>query len=163
MAKKDAGEPQASRDMARIANDLYASTDPLRKGLINQSTSFMEGGFDPTQTPSFGALKLATETQFDNARNRVIQSTPEGGALASALSNVELGRAGALTGGTADIYNQEQGKAFSLATGAPLQASMGGLSNAGGIQAQIAQANASQNAAAKTGIGYGVGSFLGNK
>jgi hypothetical protein len=83
--------------------------------------------------------------------------------LASALSNVELGRAGALTGGTADIYNQERAQALSLATGAPLQQSTAGLGQAGSIQAQIAQANAARDSAAKSGAGQGVGTAIGMK
>jgi hypothetical protein len=160
MGKKDADEPKSSQALARVAEDLYNRTGAVRNPLIDQSADFVNSGFDPTQTPSFGAMKLATETQFDNARQRVLRSTPEGGGLASALSNIELGRAGALTGGTADIYNQERGQALSLATGAPLQQSTAGMGQAGAIQAQIAQANAARDSAAKTGLGFGVGSLL---
>lgn len=149
-------EPQSSQDLARLATQLAAESAPLRQGLIGQSMDFMSGDFDVTGTPQFGALKQATEQQFDTARQRVLGSAPEGGALTQALTNVEMGRAGALTQGIGGLAGQQQAQALGLATGQTGQA-ISGLGGAAGVQSQMAQAQAAQNASTKQGMGQGAG------
>lgn len=154
--------PGSVSELERIARELFGQTDPLRRGLIGRSEQFLEGGLDPTASPLFAPLKQATEQQFDLARERTLSSLPQGGALQSALGDIETGRAQTLTQGIGDISQGELSRALTLATGAPPQA-IAGLSGAGGIQAQIAQANATQNAAVKEGLGRGVGAIAGSK
>lgn len=160
MGGKNQSEPQSSQILADIGKQLFNETDPLRTGLIDRSQSFLDNGL---QGPQFDVLKNAVESQYANAKNNIIGSTPAGGALTSQIANLEQGKANTLTQGIGDLYNQETNRAMSLATGAPLQGGIGSLSGAGNIQAQIAMANANQNASAKTGIGFGLGSYLGGK
>lgn len=46
MGKGSTEEPASSQELARIASDLYSSTDPLRQNLIGRSMSFL--GIDPS-------------------------------------------------------------------------------------------------------------------
>ena len=145
-------EPRSSRELAAIASQLFGETAPLRGELIGQSEAFLGGGLDVTQTPQFGALKQATEQLFDVARQRALGGVAEGGALTQALTDIEAARAGALTGGIGELAQQQQAQALGLATGTTGQA-LAGLGQAGGIQAQIAQAQAAQQAGMKGGLG----------
>lgn len=115
---------------------------------------------DVTQSPMFGTLKNAIESQYGRARENVISSTPAGGGLVSALSNLERGRADALTTGIGGLAQDELNRAFSLATGG-MQSGFGGLSNAANIQAQLAAADAQRNSAAKSGLGSAIGTGVG--
>lgn len=142
---------------------LFRQTDPLRRGLIERSESFIEGGLDVTQSPQFAALKQGAEDQFGRARKDIIASTAEGGALTSALTEAELAKAGALTRGTSDLAAQELNRAFSLATGQPLQAAIQGIGQQQAIQAQQQQAQAQQDAATKNALGTGFGVAAGSK
>lgn len=118
--------------------------------------------FDVTQLPQYGAMKQAAEAQYGRARDNLISSSPGGGALTSALSRLENERASAMTGIVGNLADQETSRAFSLATGTVPQV-IGGLGQAGAIQAQIGANNASQNAAAKQGLGLAAGGYLGGK
>lgn len=149
----------SANDLSGMAKALFAETDPLRRGLIGRSEQFLGGGLDVTQSPMYGALKQGAEDQYARARRNILAATPGGGALTSALTDLEKAKAGTMTAGTGELANQELARAMSLATGAPLTASFGGLGTAGSIQAQAAQAEAAQNAAAKGAMGQGAGSM----
>ena len=149
----------AGNELAGVARQLFAETDPLRKGLISQSEDFLKGNRDVYGTPAYGALKQGAESQYGRARQNILQNTPGGGALTSALAGNEYAKAGTLTQGAGALYGDELNRATSLATGAPLTGALGGLGTAGSIQAQLAQAQATQNAASKQALGQGAGAL----
>lgn len=172
MGGKSQSEPSSSKALSAIAKNLYLQTDPIRSALINRSANFLGvpetqstpvGPPNITNTPEYDFLKSTIEKQYGQARQNAIGSTAPGGGLSRALTDIENARAGNLVSGKANLYDQEMNRAFSLATGTPLQTATSGLGQSGAIQAQIAQSNSSQNAAAKQGIGFGVGSQLGSK
>jgi len=114
-------------------------------------------------TPGYDFLKNTVEKQYGQARENALATTAPGGGLARVLSQIEMGRADSMIAGKSNLYDTEMNRAFSLATGTPLTTSTSALGTAGNIQAQIAMANAQQNAAAKQGIGMGTGMMLGGK
>ena len=59
-------------------------------------------------TPSFGAVKGAIETQFDNARQRAIDVGAPGGGLTSALGDIETDRARSTAEGLGKLGLNEQ-------------------------------------------------------
>jgi hypothetical protein len=157
MRKKNEDPTNASADMlAKIAGDLYTKTDPLRTQLIGRSNNFLSGNLDVTQSPMFGSLKDAVDSQFAKARGNTIGNTPSGGALTAALTGLEGDRASTMTQGIGDLAQGEMDRSFGLATGM-LPQTTGGLSAAAGIQAQMLGQQQAQSAAAKQGTGAGLG------
>lgn len=158
------GTPAAYDVQADLAKQLFDQTSPIRQGLIDRSSAFLNGGLDAS--PQFSALKANIEPQYNIARDNIIGDTPSGGALTSALTNLEAARAHDLTQGASDVYNSELARAMNLATGGTGE-SLSALGNAGSIQAQLAAAEAArkaqQNSAALGAIGTGVGGWLGSK
>jgi hypothetical protein len=77
----------------------------------------------PAYAPLYQLARSGVESQYGQARENIMSSTPRGGALAENLANLEMGRAqqaGALPAQIAapliqDIYN----KAYGVAFGAP--------------------------------------------
>ena len=111
---------------------------------------------DVTQSPMYGAIKNAMDTQFKLARDNTIARSAPGGSLTSALANLESQRAGAMVTGIGGLAQDELSRAYGLATGGA-QMSTSGLSSAAAIQAQLAAANAQRQGAAKSGLGSGLG------
>jgi len=153
----------APRNLESLAIQLFSQTDPLRQSLIGQAEDFLSGDFDVTTLPQFDTLKSAVESQFGRAQENIISTTPTGGALIDALSGLEGDRASTLTQGIGDIATDQLNRAFSLATGAPLQASANAFSGAAQLQGQMAQAEATRDAGTKSALGFGIGSILGGK
>ena len=161
--KKGGGSNSSAADaQAQIAQHLIQQTDPLRASLINQSSQFLAGGNNPTNSPSYLALKDSADTNFSRARENTIASTAAGGGLTSALTNLEGQRAATLSQGAGAAYQDELSRALSLGTGLT-QTGLGGLGTAGAIQAQMASANAVQNAGKAQGLGSGLGAMIGMK
>lgn len=140
-----AKEPESSKTLAQLSEQLYGQTDPVRQALIDQASQFLSGGFDLSSLPQYAALKNAVESQYGRARENVLGSVAGGGSLSDALADVEIGRAGSLVQGIGGIANDQLALAQSLATGSPLSASFGGLGQAAGIQGSLANANAQRN------------------
>lgn len=155
------GSNAAADTQARLAEQLFSQTDPTRVGLINRSQDFLESG-DVTASPQFAFLKDITESQFGRAQDSVIAGTPTGGALTSALGDLERDRASSLIQGTAALNESELARAMTLATGTTGQ-SLGALGSAGSIQAQEAAARASQSAGKAGALGQGAGAYAGLK
>ena len=88
---------------------------------------------------------------------------PAGGGLTEALANNITSTNAAQAALPGQIIDSELNRAFSLATGAPLQASTSLASNAAGLQANAANQAAANSSAAKQGIGVGAGSYLATK
>lgn len=161
-ASGDKGAPSApSNDaLGELAKKLFMQTNPLRKNLINRSNQFLAGGMDVTQSPIYGALASATDAQYKRARDNVIGNTAPGGALTSALSNVESNRANMLAQGAGTIAGDETNRALTIATGGSAQG-LNSLGQAGATQAGLANAQANRDSAMKQGLGQGLGSIIG--
>ena len=153
-SQKPAPTPAADAQ-ARIAQQLFRESTPIRQGLNLRSREFLETG-DVTSGPAFAGLKDVIESQFGRAREAVIGATPTGGALTSALTDLEGRRASALVGGTAALTEQELGRALELGTGL-VPTAVGGLGQAGGIQASAAASAQQASAQKASGTGEAVG------
>ena len=161
---QSASNPAADR-LAEIADQLFKQTDPLRQDLIGQAGDFLSGDRDVTGLPAFQASKGTLESQFGRARDSIIGNTATGGQLTDQLAQLERGRATDLTNLEAGLGESELARAVALATGGATTG-VGGLGAAGGIQSQMAQALAAQNAGKAGGLGAaagGLGAFLGSK
>ena len=159
---KEADEPKSSKEAAKIAKKLYQQTNPLRNTMIGNYENFVDGGYDVSQNPVWGAGRNVVEDQYNVARENVIGNVPAGGALTDQLAGVEEARAASLGQLGANVSQDEYNKAYGMATGAPAQA-MGTLANVGGQQAM---ANAQQTAGkygALGDLGQGAGMYLGMK
>lgn len=146
------GPASASGVQAKIAKELFEKSAPIRESLFGRSEDFLQGGLDPTASPMFAPVKNQVESSFDSARDRTIANTPAGGALSSALAQIESGRAGALAQGVGAISQQELQNAMGLGVG-QLPGVQAGLGSAAAAQAQEAAAKSS----AKGGKGQAVG------
>ena len=153
---------QAAQAQTALAQELIGETRPLRQNLISDAFGFLSGDRDVTGLPEFAAAKGANEAQFGRARENIIGSTPTGGALTSALGNLEGQRASNQVAFTGDIAGNEINRALQLATFGAAQGSRG-LGSAGFIQAQRAGAEGAQNAAKSQGLGQALGGLLGGK
>jgi hypothetical protein len=192
MSKKNTDKANKATDtLAGIAQNLYGQTDPIRQALIGRSAAFLgaptsasTGRFgitsvrdmrpglgrqmqqtqplDVTQSPMYGTLKNAIDSQFKLATDNTIARTAPGGQLSSALSGLEGQKASAMASGIGGLAQDELARAYGLATGGA-QMSTSGLASAGAIQAQIAAAQAQRDGAAKQGIGQGAGQLAGAK
>jgi len=158
----NSGRERPDQTQQRIAEELFSQTDPLRRGVIDRSESFVSNPNDVFNLPGYAAVKDTTESQYGRARDSVIANTPEGGALTSALGDLERNRASDLVQGTARLNDSELSRAMTLATGSTGQ-SLAALGSAGAIQAQR-EASDDAGKAAKTGaVGQGAGAYFGSK
>jgi hypothetical protein len=159
-----AGSSSAYDVQSQLAQQLFSQTDPIRQSLIGRSQDYLTNGIGAS--PQFDAFKANEEAMYNQARDNIISDTPAGGALTSALVNLEGNRARDLTQARGAIDSEELARAMTIGTGTTGQA-LGALGQAGGIQAQIAAANAARNAekdaAIYSAIGTGVGGYLGSK
>lgn len=145
------------------ASRLLDQTDPLRKKLIGQSKAFLNGGMDVMSTPEFLAMKQFAGLQADQAKDNILETMPNGGVLLDKLADVDIGKARGLSEAAGSIYGNQLNRATALATGAPLNAAMGGLGALTQLDAAREQADADREAGAKGGIGAALGGFLGGK
>jgi len=145
---------------ARIAEQLFSQTDPIRKNLINRSQGFLEGGID--SSPAFEAFRAQSDPILARARENIIQQTPEGGGLISALSNLDTERARMQTQARGQIDEQERNLAVLLGTGTIPQ-TMQGLGSASFAQAQNLASAQQREGAIYSAIGEGAGAAMGGK
>ncbi len=139
------------------------------------------------RNPSFGAMKSAIESQFNNARQSAIATGGEGGALQGVLGGIEASRAGGLAQALGQLAQQEQQRRLqeimanaNFGTTLTNQSQRGFAGSAGafaplaGAQAAIAQANIAGDASNKNAkVGFqgdqfnnlseGVGMMAGGK
>jgi hypothetical protein len=158
---KDADPGEGANKLAWIAEQQLQQAQPIKNALIDRSKAFLGGGGDLYGTPSFQALKSASDTQFKTARNNVMSSLPQGGALLESLANLEGQKASNLTQGYGNLYENELSRAFALGTGGTPVA-MNALGQAAGVSGQLAQAQSQQNQAMNQSLGYAAGSYLGS-
>ena len=143
-----------------LTNSVLSGASPVTAPYSATAPATMSPMLDVTQSPMYQSVKNAAETQYGRARQDILASTPAGGALYGNLANLDLSKADLLTQQTGALAQDELNRAFSLATGMPMQA-MSGLGNAGLIQAQMANQEAQRNASAKQGLGQAAGTAIG--
>lgn len=147
--------------LAGMYKKLLKQTDPLRKELISQSNTFLQGGMDVGLTPEFNAIRSMADSQGKLARENILSSLPGGGVLLDKLADVDIEKARTLTSASSDIYNNQLNRAMSLATGSPFQ---GGVTGLGGLaQNELARSQAAQaqQAGQKNALGSAVGGIAG--
>lgn len=159
---KHADPTQASNQLAAISQRVLDEAAPLKNALMSRYLNFAESGFDPAQLPQYGSLKNSVDQQYGRARENILSSTPSGGGLISALSNLEGQRAGSLATGLGGLADNEMARALGLATGQQ-PAALGGLSSAAQSQGNIALAQSQQAAGNAQAIGGALGSYFGSK
>lgn len=152
----------ANWTLDQIANNLFQQTDPLRRGLIDQSQNFLSGGMDPTATPEFAAIRSYADQQAKQAKDSILETLPSGGTLLDKLADVDIGKARTLTDASAGIYGDNLSRALTLATGGT-QSAISSRAAADQLIAAREQADADRDAAAKGGAGAAVGGALGGK
>jgi len=152
----------ASNAMAQIAGDLYKTTDPLRKNMVGGFEDFMEGGFDPTGTPMYGAGKQALETQYGTAKESIMSNLPKGGALLNALAGADISKAGDMATMSGNISQDVYNKAYGMATGAP-QTAISGYGGAANAMSGLAGQESAGKMGALGDIGLGGGMLLAGK
>jgi len=128
--------------------------------MIDRSQSFLSGGLDVTQSPMYGALKSGIEGQFGTARNNILSSLPQGGALLEALAGLEGQKAGAMATGIGGLASDELNRAYGLGTGGA-QAGLTGLGGAASLQQQMLLGQLQQRSGLMSGLGAGIGGLLG--
>jgi hypothetical protein len=146
----------AGYQLSKIAKELYEESTPLREAFMGDWTQLGAGKL-PTYTGTmYSALRKPIEDQYDVAKENILSSLPQGGALQSALAENETGRAMGLQGVLQDIFMDQLSKAYGYATGAPQQSisAFGGASQSAQTAAQIKAAN---EQAMMSGISSGVG------
>jgi len=160
--KNSGGSNKMDKAAGKIAMDYYNQTDPMRQQMIGNYGNFMEGGYDVSQNPVWGAGRGVIEDQYNVARENTIGASPRGGALTDQLAGVEESRAGALGNLAANVSQDEYNKAYGMATGVPQQ-SMGTLTTLAGNQAMANSQEQAGKYGALGGMGQGLGMYLGSK
>jgi hypothetical protein len=155
-------EERPEQTQARIARELFSQSDPTRTALFERSEDFLSDPGAVYDLPGFAAVKDTTESQYARARENIIASTPEGGALTSALADLERNRASDLVQGTARLGENELSRSLALSTGTT-GAALTSLGSAGAIEAQRDASDAAGKAAKAGGLGQGAGAYFGSK
>lgn len=156
----DAGDNPFATQQARIAEQLFTQTDPIRRKLIDRSQVYLSGGID--ESPAFQSYRAQSDPFYSRAQENIIQSTPEGGGLTEALSNLEADRARGLATARGSIDEQERNLAVLLGTGT-LPQTMQGLGSAAAVQGQNLASAQAREGAIFNAVGEGVGGWLGGK
>ena len=160
--------------LAKMGLQIFREGTPLRVGLTEDLMGFQSGQVSPTESPmfapAFAAMKGGVEDQYGVAKENILRSMPEGGALSGSMADLEMARAGDIGRGTAGvttgIVQDMLNKAFGVATGNTNQ-SMGGL---GTVAQTFGQRQAQQMAGetsmmqsvmdAAIGLGQAAGSMV---
>lgn len=166
MGSKGGGKPDTSAQNAQaaLAQEMFKQISPLRESLIGRSQSFLEGGLNPAASPLFAPTKASFDQQFKRAKENLIAGTPSGGAMTSALGNMEGQKATGLAAALGGISGQELQNALGL-VGAQTSTAGNMLGSAAASQAAQAQAYASQKGSKGQALGMlgggALGGFLG--
>lgn len=145
--------------LSQIAAQMFNQTQPSRDSWNEIFAQVQGGGYDPTTNAAYAPAREALEAQYGGARENVLASMPSGGALDSALANVETGRAREVGGLSSQIIMDLLNKSFGSAFGAPGEA-MGGASSAASLANQRTLAAQQATTAADKGLGsWGPGGF----
>lgn len=156
---------QLYNTMADISKAMYEEATPVRQGVMDMTTNILSGDYSPRILPAYAPLyseaKKSTEAQYGNARNSILESTPRGGQLYSALNDLAMQRAsqvGSLSSNlTSSLVSDIINRGFQGAYGASGTATSG-LSSAGNLAGNMA----AQQQQADSAKGQGLGSLTGN-
>lgn len=158
--------------LAKIAQDMFKQTGPMRSNLLNEMTAVSSGDYDPTKSPVYAPLfsqgKQGVESQYGIAKENILSNVPRGGAQVKALTDLEMGRAEQASSlpmlVSQDIMSDMLNKTYGTAFAAPQQ-SMSGLSSAaasyGNRAAAAQQAASAQQGALFQALGFMGGMALG--
>lgn len=176
MGKGDGGssapkESSYEKALARMAEELYGQTKPLRGRLLNQMGGIVRGKTTPQQTalfkPIFSQAKQGIEDQYGVAREDILSTLPRGGTQRKGLTDLAIGRAEQSSALPAQISSgilQDMiDKSYGVAFGTP-QTSISGLGTAAGTfgakQSQAMASESQENAAKYGGLGTAIGLAL---
>lgn len=162
--------------LARIANEMYDTTKGIRQTSLDQLSGVLGGNYNvqklPGYAPLYSTLRSGMEDQYNVAKENVTNSLPRGGALTSALSDLEGNRANQVGSLSAQIsgpiIQDMMNKAYGTAWQTPAQATQG----LGAASSSFANRYASDNAlqgsnngilsGGMSGIGQGIGYVAAN-
>lgn len=159
------GTRQRSREAAAqaktvsdMALGMFEESEPTRQAMFGNFEDIAAGRFDPTTSPmyapSFAAAKEGISDQYGLAKENIMSNLPRGGAMAGALTDLELERAKTESGLPAMMAQQIIGDMTNKAYGAAFgQTPVAGLNMAGQLAAGQQQAAAQQESALYGGLG----------
>jgi hypothetical protein len=177
-----------AKTVSQYASSLWGQTEPIRQSFAEDYfTPFLKGNYKPETMPGFAPLydigRTGIEDQYNVAKQNIEASTPRGGAMTNALSNLEYNRAksaGSLgsqisSNLISDLWNKAYNTGWVTApsqaitgqsTAAQLYQDALKTNAAANMQAQqlMAQQEMSSNAGKSSGagmLGTGLGSMLG--
>lgn len=144
--------------LAAMASELFSQTAPMRESLIGDMTSAAAGTYNPSKSPLFSPRFADVNKQYARARENIMSSTPRGGGLTAALTNLEGNRAGSVAEVNSGIINDMLSKAYGTAfSSQPMQGLSAAASGLSGRQSMAMQADAAQQAAKKQAQGQIIG------
>lgn len=155
--------------LSQVANEYYRNTAPLREEFLKQGMGVLQGTQPAETLPGvqglLGSVRPGIESQYNVARDNILASTPKGGGLTQALTNLESSRAGNLSEARtqilSDAVNKWLAQTYGGAFGAPGQA-MQGLTGAAGSYASRYGSNAAAQADRYGSYVGGASSDFGN-
>lgn len=151
---------QASGKTFDMAEQYWDETAPVRSGVIDRMAKFVNGGFDPAQSPLYAAQKKAIEEQYGTAMDNLLARLPGGGALNEGITGLEVGRANSLIDALAQIFNQEYTAALDMANASP-GTTFQGMGTGGNINAPVIGGQAQKQSANMNAFGNIISSIFG--
>jgi hypothetical protein len=161
-SKDDKQGQNATARQTEIAQWIFENAKPVAESLSGRYKNFLDGNLDVTGTPQYAAMKSAADSQFGRARDNIIATSAPGGALTSALANLETNRALGLVQGAGTLAENEMSRAFGIGTN-QVPVALQGYGNAAQTSAYRNAAASQQNSQAMQGIGYGAGRMFGGQ
>ena len=146
---------EAARAGSAMSQDYYTKTAPIRTGLIDRLTNFMNGNLDPTASAMFAPIKASTENQYQTARGNLMSDLPQGGALFEGLTDLEGKKADTTSNLIASLVQDEYNKAYAMGQGSQ-QVAASGITNAANASSGAAQAGAAGQQAGAAGTANAV-------
>jgi hypothetical protein len=146
----------AANQAATMSGDYYTKTAPIRTGLIDRLTNFMNGNLDPTASAMYSPIKTSAENQYQTGRENLMSELPQGGALFEGLANLEGQKADTTSNLIAALVKDEYNKAYAMGQGSQ-QVAASGITDAANASSGAANALANQQQAGAAGTANAVG------
>lgn len=155
---------QAAQTLADISKGLYEEGTKVRGMTQDMTGKILSGEYSPRVLPAYAPLyaegKKGLESQYGAAQDKILSNLPAGGALYSALADLETKRASSVgslgsqvtSGLVSDIINRGTGAAYNS-----LNSTLSGLGSSGSISSNLA----AQEAAQESSFGGGIGQLAG--
>lgn len=113
-----------------MSNEQWTGTRPVRNAVYNRLDNFMKSGMDPTTSVLYPYGKDTIEKKYVQGKNEMLSTLPEGGAMYSALGDLERDKASSYLDLVQKIVGDEYNKAYGVATGTnPYAGSLASLAN----------------------------------